>query len=115
MSTPVIIKWGLLPSNWCPSTPQDLVNELNFIVSGQDGTGAQVRIQFGVLPLGLCDPTSPQFVEALAGVSSGFVLNTGDTVRVTYAVPADRQFCWSDPQAIVDWLGANYTAYVEGT
>lgn len=114
MSTAVNIHFGALPDGWCPSSPQDFVGMLNQIVSaGTADTNAPVAIQFGVFTPGFCEPTASEFIAALSSVTSGYVMETGAEVTVTFADPGETEFCWSDPESIVQYLRGNYTATFE--
>lgn len=112
MSLAVYLTFGTLPEGWCPSGAQDLVDNLNGIVTGVTADGDVVRVQFGVFLPGECPETFEEFIEALNKIVTGYVMGTGDSVRIIFGAITG---CWSDPQSIVDALAANYTAYVEGT
>lgn len=112
MSTPVYMTFGTLPADWCPSSPQDFVNELNSIVDAWTGTGQKVKIQFGVFLPGTCGQTFDDLIDAMNQVTTGYVVETSATVRVEFT---SIVACWNQPQTVVDALESAYTAYVEGT
>lgn len=112
MSMIVYITFGTLTEGWCPSSPQDLVNELNGIVDAWTGAGQKVKIQFGVFLPGTCGQTLDDFIEALNQVTTGYVMDTSASVHVEFS---NISACWNEPQTVVDALETAYTAYVEGT
>lgn len=112
MSAPVTVVIGNLPEGWCPSSPQDMVNELNLITTATiSGTGQPVRIMYGNFLPGFCNPTPQEFIDELNKVASGFVMDTGETVHVEFSLAGD--FCWQVPQTVVDGLRSSVRAWVE--
>lgn len=112
MSASVTVRLGRLPEGWCPSTPQDMVNELNVITTAKvTGTGQFVRIVYGNVLPGFCNPTPQDFIDELNKIVSGFVMETGDQVHVEFLLTS--YFCWTVPQTVLDGLRATVRAWVQ--
>ena len=108
---PVTVQFGNLPRNFCPSNPTEFIQALNRIVRAYvNDDGDRVRIEFGFPIPPFCPSTADEFISGLNTVSRGYVESTGDTVVLFFSTPPE--FCWTDPQALVNMLGQNYTAYV---
>ena len=73
-------------------------------------SNAQVRVEFGNFLPGFCPETCDEFMAELNKVSRGFVVGTGQSVRIQFGAP--DYCCWNDPAGFIPSLERAASAYV---